>query len=74
MPEPPYLDAMNESAITTTIAAQDAAEALIAIGWPVSPVGADWDLWKIGDFVLTDDELIGLAARRGIRRAAETVQ
>jgi hypothetical protein len=74
MPEPPYLGVMNESAIQTTIAAQDAAEALIALGWPVRPVRTDCDLWKIGDFVMTDEELIGLAARRGIQRAVEQVQ
>lgn len=50
-------------------AAQDAAEALIALGWPVAPAGPDMDRWAIGDFELTDEELIGLAARRGIQSA-----
>lgn len=54
--------------------AQDAAEALIALGWPVTPADDTSDTWRIGYFVLTDEELIGLAARRGIQPAAEMVQ
>jgi hypothetical protein len=54
--------------------AQDAAEALFALGWPVTPADDDSDTWRIGYFVLTDEELIGLATRRGIQAAAEAVQ
>jgi hypothetical protein len=68
------LHGLNESAILTILPAQDAAKALIALGCPVRPVGTDWELWKIGDFVMTDKELIGLAARRGIRPAVGQVQ
>jgi hypothetical protein len=48
-------------------AAQDEAEALIALGWLVVLAGPDMDRWAIGDFKLTDEEVIGLATRRGIR-------
>lgn len=65
---------MDASEFRTVIAAQDAAEALIALGWPVHSTGDNRDAWMIGDFVLTDEELIGLAVRRGIRPAGETVQ
>ncbi len=67
MSRPPYLAGMDSLDIHTTLIAQDAAEALIALGWPVTPTGPDMDRWAIGDFELTDDELIGLATRRGIR-------
>ncbi len=43
--------------------AQDAAEALIALGWPVTPYGPDMDRWQIGDFILTDADLMALAGR-----------
>lgn len=62
------------TSIRDLLAAHDAAEALIALGWPVHPADDDTDTWRIGYFILTDDELIGLAARRGIRPPAETVQ
>lgn len=65
---------MDDTALRTAFAAQDVAEALTALGWPVRPVGEDMEAWKIGDSVLTDEELIGLAARRGISPAPERVQ
>ena len=55
-------------------AAQDAAEALIALGWPVAPAGPDMDRWAIGDFELTGEELIGLATRRGVCSDSDRVQ
>ncbi|MFC6790550.1 hypothetical protein ACFQE0_13635 [Methylobacterium komagatae] len=57
-----------------SILAQDAAEALIALGWPVIPHGPDMDRWQIGDLIWTDDELMGLAARHGVRPASDRVQ
>ncbi len=51
----------------TTLAAQDAAEALIALGWPIRPYDDDMGHWRIGELIMTDEELIGLATRRGIR-------
>ena len=60
--------------ISELLAAHDAAEALAALGLPVQPAEDDTDTWRIGYFVLTDKDLIGLAARRGIRPAAEAVQ
>lgn len=74
MPELDYLAMMDDPDLNSAFAAQDAAEALIALGWPVQPADDDTDTWRIGYFVLTDEELIGLASRRGIRPAAETVQ
>lgn len=56
------------------LAAQDAAEALIALGWLVQPHGPDMDRWQIGDLIWTDEELIGLAARRGIWPVSGRVQ
>lgn len=57
-----------------TLAAQDAAEALIALGLPVLPYGPDMDRWIIGDLIWTDAELMALAARRGVRPAGERMQ
>ncbi len=65
---------MDEAAITAALAAQDAAKALIALGWPILPHGDDMDRWRIGDLVMTDEDLIGLATRRGIRPVSERVQ
>lgn len=65
---------MDEAAITTDLAAQDATEALIALGWPILPHGDDMDRWRIGDLVMTDEDLIGLATRRGIRPVSERMQ
>jgi hypothetical protein len=73
MPEPTYLAMMDDSDLHSAFAAQDAAEALTALGWPVLP-SDDSETWRIGYFVLTDEELIELAARRGSRSAAERVQ
>jgi len=70
----PYLVRMNEPAILATLAAQDAAEALIALGWPIQPHGPDMGSWRIGDLIMTDKDLIGLATRRGIRPVSERVQ
>jgi len=60
--------------VSDLLAAQDAAEALIVLGWPVAPAGDDLELWRIGDFEMTDDDLIGLATRQGIQPAAGLVQ
>lgn len=46
--------------------AQDAAEALIAIGYPVSPEGEDMECWRLGDFLMSDEDLLAFAARKGI--------
>lgn len=74
MPERIYLKAMDDPDLHSAFAAQDAAEALIALGWQVSPAEDDSETWRIGYFVLTDEELLSLAARRGIRPAADRVQ
>lgn len=74
MPEPAYLAMLDNSELRIAFAALHVAEALAALGWPVCPIGDDMEAWKIGDFVLTDEELIGLAARQGIAPAAETMQ
>jgi len=64
---PPYLDSMDEPAILEALAAQDAAEALIALGWPITPYGDDLDHWQIGDLIWTDNELMVLALRQGVQ-------
>lgn len=61
-------------AIGDLLGAQEAAEALTALGWPVTPADDDSETWRIGYFVLNDEELISLAARRGIQATVETVQ
>lgn len=58
---------MDEPATAKALAAQGAAEALIALGLPISPDGPDMEHWRIGDFVMTDEELIGLAKCGGVR-------
>ncbi len=65
---------MDEAAITAALAAQDAAKALIALGWPIQPHGDDMDRWRIGDLVMTDEDLIGLATRRGVQPLGERLQ
>ena len=60
--------------ISDLLIAQDAAEALTALGWPVRAAEDDAEMWRIGYFVLTDEELIGLATRRGIQAAVKRVQ
>ncbi len=56
------------------LAAEDAAEALIALGVPVTPHGPDMDRWQIGDLIWTDEELMGLAARHGVQVLPEVGQ
>lgn len=65
---------MDKPTILTSLAVHDAAEALTTLGSRVRPVGEHMEVWEIGDSVRTDEELIGLAARRGIRLAAGKVQ
>ena len=65
---------MDDRAPLAALAAQDAAEALIVLGWPVLPHGPDMDRWQIGDLIWTDDELMGLASRQGYRPTSERVQ
>lgn len=74
MLERTYLAMMDAPHLDSTLAAQDAATALIALGWPVSPSDDDPDTRRLGYFVMTGDELIDFALRWGIRPAAETVQ
>lgn len=74
MPEPIYLAPMDDLDLNSAFAAQDAAEALNALGLSVQAAEDDSETWRIGYFVLTDNGLIGLASRRGIRPAAEIVQ
>ena len=69
-----YLLGMDEAAVALLLAAQDAAEALIALGWPITPDGPDMERWRIGDLVMTDEDLIGLAMRRGVRPLSDRLQ
>ena len=57
-----------------SLAAQVAAEALIALGWPVQPFGEDMESWRIGDLILSDLDLMALAQREGVREPVERVQ
>lgn len=74
MPRLPYLARTDELAILAALAAFDAAETLIALGWPVQPYEPDVELWQIGCLIWTDDELMGLAARQGGRSSVEPLQ
>ena len=65
---------MDDIDLSSAYAAHDAAEALVALGWPVRPAEDESETWRIGYIVLTDEELIGLATRRGIRPAVEWLQ
>jgi hypothetical protein len=65
---------MDDFDLNSAFAAQDAAEALNALGLSVQAAEDESETWRIGYFVLTDEDLIGLAARRGIRPAADMVQ
>ncbi len=47
-------------------AAQDAAESLLAWGRPIAPYGEEMDRWRMGELVMTNDELMALAARHGV--------
>ena len=42
---------MDAPALAPPLAAQDAAEALIALGWPIMPHGDDMERWQIGDLI-----------------------
>lgn len=65
---------MDDLDLRSAYAEQDATEALVALGWPVRAAEDESETWRIGYIVLTDEELIGLAARRGIRPAVERLQ
>ncbi|MCJ2011809.1 hypothetical protein [Methylobacterium sp. J-076] len=65
---------MNELAAANAIAAKDAAEALIALGWPIHPNGPDMDGWLVGGAYMTDDDLLTLAVYNGVRPPHERVQ
>lgn len=45
--------------------AQTAAEALVALGWPVEPT-EDFEAWQIGCLIWTDEDLMKLALRQGV--------
>lgn len=62
---------MNEAVFTPDLAAEDVAVALVSLGWPIEPYGLDLAFWRIWDLVLTNDELMGFAARQGIRSVSE---
>lgn len=47
----PYLTRMDDPDLRTAIAAQDAADALTALGWPVLAAEDDSETWRIGFFV-----------------------
>jgi hypothetical protein len=46
--------------------AQDAVRALRTDGTTVTPCGDEFQHWQLGDFVMTDDDLIRFAVSRGL--------
>lgn len=52
--------------ITHLPLAQDAVRALRTIGTTVTPCGDEFQHWQLGDFVMTDDDLIRFAVSRGL--------
>ena len=46
--------------------AQDAIMALRARGIRVTPGGGDFEHWRLGDFMMTDADLIQFAVNRGL--------
>ncbi|MBE7243828.1 MAG: hypothetical protein INR63_02665 [Actinomycetospora chiangmaiensis] len=45
---------------------QEAVRALCARGIRVTPCGDDFQHWQIGDFLMTDADLIRFAVNRGL--------
>ncbi|MCJ2023955.1 hypothetical protein [Methylobacterium sp. J-067] len=64
---------MNEPSAAEALTAQDAADALIALGWPIQPHGPDMDGWLVGGALMTDGDLLALAVYNGIRPPHERV-
>lgn len=52
--------------MTDSLRAQQAAEALIALGYEVEPSGDDFEAWQLGDMLLSDEDLLAFAARKGV--------
>ena len=50
-PVPPYLGRLDDPVTVEALAIQNAAEALIGLGWPVEPKGDDFEAWKLGDLI-----------------------
>jgi hypothetical protein len=46
--------------------AQDAVAALRALGTAVTPCGDEFQHWQMGDFIMTDADLIRFAVSRGL--------
>jgi hypothetical protein len=51
---------------------QEAADALIAYGCDVQPMGDDFAFWIVDGKVLTDGELMALALRNGLMEPPST--
>lgn len=62
MSRPLYLTAMAPFDINTTLIAQDAAEALIALGWKVTRPTLNRPTWSINSEAVTVTELLVIAA------------
>ena len=58
----PSLRHLEEIGLLEALAALDAAEALIALGWPVTPPDHSQARWKIFDELLTTTELLVIAS------------
>ncbi|MBE7158620.1 MAG: hypothetical protein INR62_09350 [Rhodospirillales bacterium] len=53
---------MDDLELRTTVAAQDAAAVLIALGWQVAPPTSFETRWLVGDELLTTTELLAIAS------------
>ena len=53
------------------VRARDAAEALLALGWPIVSLGSGKSGWQVGADTFTDEELLEFAAWAGVETSAE---
>lgn len=48
------------------LCAQNVVNRLVALSWPVAPIGKDLELWRIGDTTFTGSELLEFAVWAGV--------
>lgn len=56
------------------LAAQEAAEALVALGYKVIRHSCASDLWQVEGYILTETELVGFAVVQGVQAVSDQVQ
>ncbi|WP_342167244.1 hypothetical protein [Methylobacterium sp. SD21] len=74
IPRLPYLRRLDKIGLFEAMSAQDAVEALVGLGWPITPYGRDMEFWRLEDLIWSDDELIETASRQGVPPAQKVEQ